>query len=193
MKLFKLISVCVISVLLVVSIVLNIFLLSGFKFTKESCDKVPQPPVVLETEDQSDRNEFPKNDPSTQTYVDSSKEEVKEETNYLYEDNNLKVTYVGKNPEPIEPTYLFKLENTSTKTITVLFTDVYVDGRQVFISGLTCEKLLPGTSVTEDFVLSNKEFEEYTTSPTNVTFKIKLVNSKSYLDLYESEQINLTF
>jgi hypothetical protein len=199
MKLFKLISVCVISVLLVISITLNIFLLSGFKITKEDSKNVTvqNSQVVIDTQNNSTKDSIPNPNLNNSIPDNSTKcpnEEKKEDTtNYLYKDNNIKVTYLGQDKERVERTYLFYLENLSTKTVNVLFTDIYVDGKQLFISGLSCENLLPETSRTENFILFSKEVDQYSKSPTTVTFKIKLVNSNSYLDLYESDQITLTF
>ena len=68
-----------------------------------------------------------------------------------------------------------------------------INGQKVYTSGLTCENLLPETTVVEDFVLLDKDYEHFTSSPDNVNFIIKLVNSKSRLDWYESDQIKLTF
>lgn len=193
MKLFKLISICVISIILIISIVLNIFLLSGVKFVTDA----PEEPIshtIVDNKNIITTEPVPK--PS---YPDHT---VKEEIvpgktdvpiTYLYEDNNIRVKYLGQDKKRVECTYLFEVENISSKTVNVLFTDIYLDGQQLFISGLTCENLLPKTTVVEDFVLSSKEVDQSYKFPVTVTFKIKLVNSKSYLDLYESKQITLTF
>jgi hypothetical protein len=108
----------------------------------------------------------------------------------IYQDNNIKVTYVGQEEKVYGPVLYFKIQNLSSETLNVLCTDVYIDGQLVFISGLTCENLLPNTEVVEEFVLTPKDGKQLTDID-YVSFIIKLVKSKSYLDLYESNRITI--
>jgi hypothetical protein len=61
----------------------------------------------------------------------------------------------------------------------------------VYISGLTCEKLLPNTSDVEDFVVMENECGTTDDTGNKLTFNIKLMNAKSYLDLYETEPVTV--
>lgn len=189
MKTFKIVINCVVSSLLVISLVLNILFLLGFTFTK---DKNPETPTeYIQEVDKSDCEESTSSDtssttPSKQTEdtstVDTSTEKL------IYEDSNIKVLYCGIKEDTPELTYLFKIENLSSKTLNVTFDNLFINGQKVYISGLTCEKLLPNTSSISDFVF--KETDPISKQDTNeLIFNIKLMNAKSYLDLYTTEQI----
>lgn len=196
MKLFKLIATCVMATLLVISITLNILLLCGFEFTRaktESSPNLQTDVVTSETQTKPTDKYKDKQTEISNNQATSSKDDYKtyeaETHGVLYEDNNVKVTYDHSVEETYGYVHKIKIENKSTKTLNVLFTDVHINGQEVFTSGLTCEKLLPGTSSIEDFVVLDKDWEHFTNAPTNLTFKVKLTNAKSYLDLYESDTI----
>lgn len=124
--------------------------------------------------------------------VDNEASEPEEPTEELiYQDDNIKVKYLYSEDGPSGPVHKFEIENTTTKPLTVLFTDLYINGHPVYSSGLTCEKLQPDTAVVEEMFLLMKEYTQFTDY--EVTFTIKLINAKSCLDLYESEQITLKF
>ena len=202
MKLFKLILNCVLPVILIISLVLNVLLLMGFKITREDTT-VPEQTEAVETncikphnkEDKNKRPE-PEQTEETEKIEETIIEEVTttpetEESVYriVYEDNNIRVKYICFDYTRPDPTYHFEIENLSSKTLNILFTDVCIDNQLVYISGLTCEKLLPETSLIDEFVLSTEDNVPFNPSTSVVSFKIKLTNSKSYLDLYTTEQI----
>ena len=108
----------------------------------------------------------------------------------VYHDSNIRVTYVGYEVKAYGPVIYFNIENFSDKALTVLCTDVYIDGCRVYHSGLTCEKLAAGSETVEEFVLLPEDNTDVY-NVDKVSFIIKLVNAKSYLDLYESGYITL--
>lgn len=200
MKIFKLILNCVLPTLLVFSIVLNVLLLCGFEFKKDSNELTPSntQTVVTPIEDNASK-ECPKNpnknpvEDNKQTNTPVVMSEPEPVDTLVYEDNNIKVSYVETQQDVSGIVHKFKIENNTTKTLTLSFTDVIINGQKVYISGLTCENLLPGTSVIEDFVLLESEWSQFTSTPNDINFIIKLVNAKSRLDWYESDQLYLTF
>jgi hypothetical protein len=111
----------------------------------------------------------------------------------VYEDDNITVTYLTSTEDSDEIVHLFNIKNTSEKTLTVITSELYLNGQRVYTSGLTCEKLLPDTDSDEELVLLNKEWKQVTNYPSKVSFKIKLLNDKSRLDLYETDLITLEF
>lgn len=200
MKLFKLILNCVLPVILIISLVLNVLLLMGFKITREDTT-VPEQTEVVETDcvkpnHKKDKNKRP--EPETEQTEETEETVVEEVTTtpeteesvyrIVYEDNNIRVKYICFDYTRPDPTYHFEIENLSTKTLNVLFTDVCVNGKIVYVSGLTCEKLRPETSLVDEFVLSTKDNIDYNPS-TEISFRIKVTDSKSYLDLYTTESI----
>lgn len=202
MKLFKMILCCVIPTVLVFSIVLNILLLCGFEFTRKSNNTEP---VLNSTITNTKPYEF-REDPNTTNEDDNTSDLVVtqkyEETSpnpeqpvgkLVYDDTNIKVTYVSTQKIDEGIVHNFKIENLTKKTLTVSFTDIIINGTKVYISGLTCENLLPETDTVEEFVLYEKDWNSFTENPSDISFRIELVNSKSRLDWYESNLINMKF
>ena len=203
MKLFKMILCCVITTLLVISIVLNVLLLCGFKFTRD-VSKVDEPTNVTQTvienkdtfrEEPFDTDEDIKGPVVTQKVENDSLSLVTKETvgTVVYDETNIKVTYVSTQKIDEGIVHNFKIENLTKKTLTVSFTDIIINGTRVYISGLTCENLLPETDTVEEFVLYEKDWNSFTENPSDISFRIELVNSKSRLDWYESNLINMKF
>lgn len=200
MKIFKMILNCVLPTLLVFSIVLNVLLLCGFEIRKDSKELTPSNTQTIVTPIEDDnRNECTKS-PNKNPIIEDERtdtstvvSEPESDVTSVYEDNNIKVSYIETQQDVFGVVHKFRIENKTTKTLTVLFTDIIINGQKVYTSGLTCENLLPETTTVEDFVLLDKDYEHFTSSPDNVNFIIKLVNSKSRLDWYESDQLNLTF
>lgn len=195
MKLFKIIMNCVIATLLVVSVAINIFVLAGFRIvdtdTYTSNSNVSQN-ANMDEQDESKKHNKKDHKKDNNCFENTSTEECEEPSGIVvYEDDNIIVTYFGIKEEADELTYLFEIENLSNKTINVTFDEIYIDGQRVYNSGLTCEKLLSNTSQTEDFVIKDFEGEQDVDSYKEFTFNIKLMNAKSYLDLYETEQVTV--
>ena len=201
MKIFKLILNCVLPTLLVFSIVLNILLLCGFEFNKKPED-IESIPTMTDTEDYTDPNTADTEDYYgfyTEDYnppitvKDEAESENKNINNLIYQDDNITITYIESEKRASDIIHKFNIKNTSKKTLTVITSELYLNGQRVYVSGLTCEKLLPATDNIEELVLLEKEWNQLIEYPSEVSFKIKLVNDKSHLDLYETDLITLKF
>ena len=204
MKLFKIIMNCVMSVLLVLSIALNIFVLSvlgisngeSFKqallakellnaFSSTETTETTEPDVypnewfVTDDPNYSIENHNPNNEPTTTTPI--------------YQDENVKITYMKKEEDHLlGPVYKFVIENTSDRPLTVSFSDVYIDGFKVDLSGLYCEDLEVGAKAVSELTLYTSEWEDFTTNPKRVEFRVRLTNPKSLLTIYETSD-RITF
>lgn len=73
--------------------------------------------------------------------------------------------------------------------MTISFDDVYIDGFKVDLSGLYCDNLEIGGKSVETLHLYQQEWEDFTSEPSRVEFRVKLVNPKSLLTIYESDRI----
>lgn len=202
MKLLK-IMVWVLAVLLVVSLAINIFVLAGFRIvnsnTYTQANNVSQNAnneAQNESENENKKPEKNKHNKHNKhnSAEGTSTEETEEEAirELVYQDKNITVTYCGIKEDSAELTYLFEIENTSDKTLNISFDNLLINGQRVYISGLTCEKLLPGSVDTEDFVVKEVDDILDPEAENEFTFNIKLMNAKSYLDLYETEQVTVT-
>lgn len=196
MKLFKIIMNCVIATLLVVSVTINIFVLAGFRIVdtdtyttntnvSQNANNKPGEP------DKKPENTCPNNATNT-SVVPSGESEDKVIRELVYQDNNITVYFCGLKEDTAELTYLFEIENNSDTSLNITFDNLLIDGVRVYNSGLTCEKLLPGNTVVEDFVVKDFDGSQNSDIDREFTFNIKLMNAKSYLDLYETEQVKVT-
>ena len=86
---------------------------------------------------------------------------------------------------------MFEVENNYNTALNITFDNLLVDGARVYNSGLTCEKLLPGNMAVEDFVVKDFDGSQDSDVEREFAFNIKLMNAKSYLDLYETEQVTI--
>jgi hypothetical protein len=196
MKIFKMILNCVLPTILVFSLILNILLLCGFEFTKKTDENYSpqqnQNVTVSDTSENTNKEQSTPKCPNVQTpEVDSDDNNLTE--TLVYEDDNITITYLTSTEDSDEIVHLFNIKNTSDKTLTVITSELYLNGQRVYISGLTCEKLLPDTDSDEELVLLNEEWKRVIDYPSKVSFKIKLLNDKSRLDLYETDLVTLEF
>ncbi len=200
MKLFKIIMNCVIATLLVVSVTLNIFILAGFRIV-DTDTYTPNSNVSQnannesqnESEEHHKKHDNKHHKDKTNEFENTSVKESEEETirELVYQDDNITVFFCGLKEDTAELTYLFEVENTSDTALNITFDNLLVDGARVYNSGLTCEKLLPGNAVVEDFVVKDFDGSQDSDVEREFAFNIKLMNAKSYLDLYETEQVTV--
>ena len=203
MKLFKLIMNCVISVLLVLSVALNIFIFSvleigtseGFKqalLAKELMTGLSSvEPDETVPEETKASNPVEETAPAVSTIPTENKDNSgTSNVTPIYQDENVKITYMKKEEDHLlGPVYKFIIENTSDRPLTVSFSDVYIDGFKVDLSGLYCDDLEMGAKAVADFTLYQSEWEDFTTNPSRVEFRVRLINPKSLLNIYDSDVI----
>jgi len=142
-----------------------------------------------ESHKKHDKHHKDKTNEFENTSVKESEEEAIREL--VYQDDNITVYFCGLKEDTAELTYLFEVENNSNTALNITFDNLLVDGARVYNSGLTCEKLLPGNMVVEDFVVKDFDGSQNSDVEREFAFNIKLMNAKSYLDLYETEQVTV--
>lgn len=193
MKLFKLIMTCVIATLLVISVTLNILLLCGYQFKKE--DKNPAQPEINFSQnyrpENYEQNQTKEDNVETNPGTETPDQTTDKEPKAFYEDGTIKVTFVNSEDGPHGPVHQFKIENLGDKAVTVLFTDLYIDGHQVFHSGLTSEDIQPGTSTIGELYLLTEEWSQFTSTPDELSFVIKLIDPDFSLDYYSTDRLTL--
>lgn len=203
MRLFKLIMNCVVAVLLVLSLLTNILICSilgirdGESFrqlilakgqvTAQDSDR----PVVEEATEVTGPVEEETGPAETVEPTTVTETEVSE-IPPIYQDENVKVTYLRQEDNIFGLDYKFLIENTSDRPLTITFSDLYIDVFKVDLSGLYCDNLEIGAKAVKSLTLIQSEWEEFTTSPNRVDFRIKLINPKSLLTIYETSE-RITF
>lgn len=210
MKLFKLIMNCVIASLLVLSVLSNIFIFSvlgihdgeSFKQTmlakelltnQSSAETEPVSTESVEPDVYPDEW-FVTDDPDYSLENNSTTPTENDQVTIppIYQDENVKITYLRQEDSDFGLDYKFLVENTSDRPLTITFSDLHIDGFKVDLSGLCCENLEVGAKSVESLTLIQSEWEEFTTSPNRVEFRIKLTNPKSLLTIYETSD-RITF
>ena len=209
MTCFKIIMNCAIVVLLVlmtVLIALNTFVLQTFLNKGILNNTTSSNQEVLEDSNETENVEdvslpsvkptFDKaesTDPNLtgpeQTKTESIETKPAENKNIVYQDANVVITYLRSEESDFGPVYKFEVANTGNRAFTVQFSDVYVNGYRMALSGLYCENLQPETKAIDDFILLTNEWEDITDSPSEVKFTVVLVNPDTYLNLFESDRI----
>ena len=190
MKLFKIIINCVVIIVLILSITINFFLfytIARFINTDITVFKQVRFNYVLDKGYPETSHGVIQTIPPFNPHEEII--EVKPAKKAFYQDDYIKVTCVGSEESTAGPIHKFEIENTSNRQLTILFTDLYINGHMASSSGLTCEKLDSRTKVIADLYLLTCEWENVTDSPTEVTFRIKLVNPNTWLDIFESERL----
>lgn len=210
MKLFKLIMNCAIASLLVLSVLSNIFIFSvlgihdgeSFKQTmlakelltnQSSAETEPVSSESIEPDVYPDEW-FVTDDPDYSLENNSTTPTENDQVTIppIYQDENVKITYLRQEDSDFGLDYKFLVENTSDRPLTITFSDLYIDGFKVDLSGLCCDNLEVGAKSVESLTLIQSEWEDFTTSPNRVEFRIKLINPKSLLTIYETSD-KITF
>ena len=207
-KRFKVIVNFIIAVLFIVSVSFNLFIMSIFEISDaKSFKQALLAKELLDDFNSVESNNITEDEVTDEaTVVEDTTEEVIEETTEveeavekndsiksvippLYQDENVKITYLNKVDSTFGLAYEFEIENTSDKPVTVEFSDIYIDGFKVELSELTCKTLAIGEKATGVLTLVQSEWEAFTTEPSKIEFRITLINPKSLLIRYESDRI----
>lgn len=199
MNLFKTITIMVLAVMLTLAISFNIFILAIFEIKDVQSFKQ----VLLCRELLNSMGQISGNAPEADDTTDSSEsfEEVPNETPsvdatpteplVVYNENNIKITYVKQELGLLGPTLEFHIENNTDRTITIDFTNVYIDGYIAELSGGICDSLEAGKKAFTSLTLWEVDYEDFTDSPEKVEFIIRLRDSDSWNTLVESEPIHI--
>lgn len=190
MKLAKTIIIMILSVLLALSISLNIFILTIFGIKDlQSFKQVLLCKELLDsfTGMSSPEATPPETTPDVSTpEADASTEEV------FYQDEYVIIRKLKQETGLLGPTVVFSVENISTYPVLISFKDVYIDGYKADLSGLYCECLDPGMKAIEDFTLWKSDYEDFTSKPKEVCFIIDIMDPHNFVSLVEPTPAKIT-
>ena len=190
MKLAKTIIIMILSVLLALSISLNIFILTIFGI--KDLQSFKQVLLSKELLDSFTSMSSPEATPDVSTpdvdtpEADASTEEV------FYQDEYVIIRKLKQETGLLGPTVVFSVENISTYPVLISFKDVYIDGYKADLSGLYCECLDPGMKAIEDFTLWKSDYEDFTSKPKEVRFIIDIMDPHNYVSLVEPTPAKIT-
>lgn len=185
-KLGKTIAIFILSALLVMSTFFNIFFLTVFGIkdvesfkrallSKELLDGLTGTTEVI-----------------PETDVDQNTSDATE-SKVVFSKGNIKITYIEQESGLLGPSFKFLIENNSTDSIYVSFTDVYVDGYLTDLSGgSTLSELAPSRKTFVSLTVWESDYEEFTDSPTNIDYTILIVNADTWETIAEVDDKELT-
>lgn len=185
MKLAKTIIIMILSVLLALSISLNIFIFTIFGI--KDLQSFKQVLLSKELLDGFTSMSSPEVTPDVSTpEADASTEEV------FYQDEYVIIRKLKQETGLLGPTVVFSIENISTYPVLISFKDVYIDGYKADLSGLYCECLDPGMKAIEDFTIWESDYEDFTSKPKEVCFIIDIMDPRNYVSLVEPTSAKVT-
>lgn len=206
MKLAKTIIIMVLSVLLALSVSLNIFIFvifgikdaQSFKqvlLSKEILDgftsmSVPESTPDVSTPESTPEVSIPELD--TEAPEQTPESDSTSETEAFYQDEYVIIRKLRQETGLLGPTVVFSVENISTYPILVSFKDVYIDGYKADLSGLYCDCLDPGMKAIEDFTIWESDYEDFTSKPKEVHFIIDIMDPHDYVSLVEPTPAEIT-
>ena len=206
MKLAKTIIIMVLSVLLALSVSLNVFIFvifgikdaQSFKqvlLSKEILDNltsmsVPESTPDVSTPESTPEVSIPELDTEAPEHAPES--DSTSETEAFYQDEYVIIRKLRQETGLLGPTVVFSIENISTYPILVSFKDVYIDGYKADLSGLYCDCLDPGMKAIEAFTIWESDYEDFTSKPKEVHFIIDIMDPHDYVSLVEPTPAEVT-
>ena len=185
MKLFKLIMNCVMSVLLVLSVALNIFIFSVLGIhNSQSFKECLFAKEMLQSMNSITDNNAEDPQESTTTPAQSTTDLTNEDP--IYEDEYVRITYMNKEAGLLGYNYKFLIENLSDQSITVSFDNVYIDGFKCDMSGLYCDELAPNTKAIDVFSAYAGDWEDFTKNPKKAEFTVQIIDPDTLITLKET-------
>lgn len=188
MKLAKTIIIMVLSVLLALSVSLNIFIFVIFGV--KDVQSFKQVLLSKELLDSLTSMSVPESTPDTQSPVPEVEDTPAEEV--FYQDEYVIIRKLRQENGLLGPTVVFSIENISTYPVLVSFKDVYIDGYKADLSGLYCSCLDPGMKAIEDFTVWESDYEDFTSKPKEVRFIIDIMDPHNYVSLVEPTPAKVT-
>lgn len=178
MKLFKSILNYIIAILLLLSVVINIFVISalGIHDMNTLREAILAKELMAKLSCiESNGIDFKDVNPTPRPAVDP-----------IYEDEYVRVTYLRYEEDLLSRNYKFLIENLSNISIIVVFDEVCIDGFKVELSGLHCDNLAGGINTIEYFKLYRYEWEEFTSNPNRANFRVRVIDANDFSILHET-------
>ena len=154
MQLAKTIIIMALAVLLVLSVSLNIFILTIFGIKDATSFK--QVLLCKELLDSFNNTEIETPETEDTTPEDTGVPDQDTEiptASFTYSNDWIKVTQLKQTAGLMGPGIKFELENISTESVLISFREIYIDGYKADLSGLYCECLDPGMKAIEELTL----------------------------------------
>ena len=193
MKLAKTIIIMILSVLLALSISLNIFILTIFGIKDiQSFKQVLLCKELLDSFtnlDPSIEQDIPEDTEPDNVQVETESEDIEA---FSFANAYISVTELKQEAGLMGPIITLKLENISDETIRVSFVDLSIDGyvSQYSSTGVYADILDPGMKAVRDISLWESDYEAFTSKPEAITFTIEVIDPNTY-GIIASEEVTI--
>ena len=197
MKLAKTIAIITLSILLIMSVAMNIFIFSMFEIKdaesfkqallcRELLDSLGQ----ISTPDTSEptNNQQPNSSNTDNTVPDVQTKEPNREM-IIYNANGVKISFVAQEIGLLGPSLKFYIENNTKQTLDICLTDIYIDGFKAEFAGMYCSELAAGKKAYESITLYEFEYEDFSDFPSVVEFVVKIQDSATWATIDETDSM----
>lgn len=198
MKNVKTIAIITLSVLLVFSLSLNIFIFSMFEIKdaesfkqallcKELLDSFNQSATIIDRPNNNNQQD------SSNTGTTVPDVQIKEPTKdmIIYNANGVKISFVAQEIGMMGPSLKFYVENNTNKTLDIYLTDVYLDGFKAEFVGMYCDELGAGKKAYESLTIYEYEYEDFSDFPSIIEFVVKIQDTATWNTIVETEPMYL--
>jgi hypothetical protein len=197
MKLVKTIAIITLSVMLTLSVSLNIFIITLLEI--EDVDSFKQVLLCRELMDsmsqlQGDAENTSKpvdttqpETPNTETEIPNIIDKAPTAAEVIYNENGVKISYVEQELGLMGPSLKFYVENNTDQTLDICLTNIYIDGFKAEYCGMYCSELGAGKKAYESLTLWESDYEDFSEFPSVIEFVVKIQDSTSWNTLVETE------
>jgi len=198
MKLIKTITIITLSVLLAISAFFNIFITSMLEIKDvESFKQVLLCRELIDSMGQLSEDTTNTDDPvdpvdtNTETKVPEVQTKEPNEEMIIYNEKDVKISYVAQELGLMGPSLKFYIENNTNQTLDICLTDIYIDGFKADFSGMYCSALGAGKKAYESLTLYEFEYEDFSDFPSVIEFVVKIQDSASWNTIVETDRMYL--
>jgi hypothetical protein len=198
MKNVKTIAIIALSILLVFSLSLNIFIFSMFEIKDaESFKQALLCKELLESFNQSativDRPNNSNQQDSSNTDTTVPDVQIKEPTKdmIIYNANGVKISFVAQELGMMGPSLKFYVENNTDRVLDICLTDIYIDGFKAEFVGMYCDELAAGKKAYESLIMWESDYEDFSDFPSVIEFVVKIQDSATWNTIDETEPMYL--
>lgn len=201
MKLVKTIAIITLSVMLIISMALNIFIFTMFEIKdaesfkqallcKELLDSFGQLGSTDTNTNVSVDTTQPGN-PNTENTVPEVQTKEPNKEMIIYNANGVKISFVAQEIGLMGPSLKFYVENNTNKTLDIYLTDVYLDGFKAEFVGMYCDELGAGKKAYESLTIYEYEYEDFSDFPSIIEFVVKIQDTATWNTIVETEPMYL--
>ena len=202
MKFAKTIAIIALSVLLAFSVFFNIFITSMLEIKDvksfkqvllcreliNSMNQAPEDDMSIGTE--SPNMNTPNTD-DTEALIPDTSNKVPADATTIYNENGIKIMFVGQELGLLGPTLTFYIENNTTQTLNIYLTDIYIDGFRAEYCGMYCDGLRASKKAYESLSLWESDYSDFSDFPSVIEFVIEIQDATSYYTLVETDPMYL--